>query len=49
MGSIEMLNVLEKTLKGIRRVRPDNRKVLCVPGPKTKHFKHLAAIKSKMK
>ena len=33
--------VLEKTLKGIRGVRLDNRQVLCVLGPRTKFFEHL--------
>ena len=30
--------VLDKTLKGIRGVRLDNRKVLRAPSPKTKYF-----------
>ena len=33
--------VLDKTLKGIRGVRPDNRKVLRAPGPRTKYFERL--------
>ena len=30
--------VLDKTLKDIRGVLLDNRKVFCAPGPSTKHF-----------
>ena len=33
--------VLDKTLKGIRGVRLDNRKVLRAPGSRTKHFERL--------
>ena len=33
-----LILVLDKTLKGIRGVRLDNRKVLCAPGPRTKYF-----------
>ena len=33
--------ILDKTLKGTRGVRPDNQKVLCVPGPRTKYFECL--------
>ena len=29
------------TLKGIRGVRLDNRKVLCAPGPRTKNLERL--------
>ena len=31
-GSIKVLKVFDKTLKGIRDVRLDNQKVLCEPG-----------------
>ena len=33
--------VLDKTLKGIRGLRPDNQKVLRTPRPKTKYFERL--------
>ena len=33
--------VLDKTLKGIRGVRPDNRKAVCAPGPRTKYFERI--------
>ena len=32
-----MYIVLDKTIKGIRGVQLDNRKVLCAPGPTTKY------------
>ena len=32
------MQVFDKTLKGIRGVRLDNRKVLCLPGRRTEHF-----------
>ena len=32
---------MNKTLKGIRGVRLDDRKVLCAPNPKTKYFERL--------
>ena len=38
---MQNFNVLDKTLKGIRCVRPDNRKVLRAPGPRTKYFERL--------
>ena len=41
---LNLLNVLDKTLKGIRGVRPDNRKVLRAPGPRTKYFGRLFFI-----
>ena len=36
--------ILDKTLKGIRGVRLDNKKVLCAPGPRTKYFERLFLI-----
>ena len=33
-----MWYVLDKKLKGISDVRPDNRMVFCAQGPNTKHF-----------
>ena len=38
---ISNYKVPDKTLKGIRGVRLDNRKVLCAPGPTTKYFERL--------
>ena len=34
-------NVLDKTLKGIRGVRLDNRKVLRAPGPRNEYFERI--------
>ena len=36
--------VLDRTLKGIRGVRIDNRKVLRAPGPTTKYFEQFFII-----
>ena len=38
--------VLDKTLKGIRGVRLDNRKVLRAPGPRTKFFERFFICRS---
>ena len=38
--------VLNKTLKGTRGVRPDNRKVLRAPSPRTKYFDRLFLYRS---
>ena len=38
---IAYILVLDKTLKGIRGIRLDNRKVLRAPGPSTKYFNRL--------
>ena len=35
-----IVTVLDKTLKGIRGVLLNNRKVFSAPGPKTKYFEH---------
>ena len=40
-----MYSILDKTLKGIRGVRLDNRKVLRVPGPGTKLFERFFLVK----
>ena len=37
---------MEKTLKGTRGVRLDNRKVLRAPGPRTKYFKRFICLLS---
>ena len=42
---LNLLNVLDKTLKGIRGVRPDNRKVLRAPGQRTKYFERFLLFK----
>ena len=36
--------VLDRTLKGIRGVRPDKRKVLRAPGPRTKFFERFLSF-----
>ena len=35
---------MDKTLKGIRGVQLDNRKVLPAPGPRTKPFEHFFVV-----
>ena len=39
------MNVLDNTLKDIRGVRLDNRKVLRAPGPKTKYFERFFVVR----
>ena len=39
-----MRDVLEKTLKGICGVQPDNRRVLYAPGPTTKYLERFLSF-----
>ena len=41
-------SVQEKTLKGTHGVRPNNRKVLREPGPRTKYFECLFLLFNKL-
>ena len=36
--------ILDKTLKGIRGVRLDNRKILRAPGPRIKYFEGFLSL-----